>query len=474
MKSKRPMMFLTLLTAVLLGGVLTALTLRLAAADSDPPAPASPAETGDVAVPYFTGYSYQGYIEKNNQPYTGSCDFRFVVNELPSVQQSFNNVPVRAGHFSVVLNTARINEYNGLFSLDISAACPSGSGLMPMPPSQPVMAVPYANALVPDSIQRSSNSGGCALLTRNVREDIAVLLACDGRGLREGAGGGGEPTIIVGGTDFESNTTIINGLDVFGTYRGLLTRHTAIGFDIQDTGGLGGIIRRAGLDGLFIDRAKRYGLHIASSGQSAVTVLNAGWQGIYVEGSKNYDGVFVGNVYVGGACTGCALANIAQNAGATPLEPGTLVTVVGVAENGPDGVPLVLRVRPAQPGEPVIGVVVSAAAAEPTPESAPAEPDATRAAESGAPPATSLVPQAGSAAPGGYLTVVRDGVVRVRLAPADAAAVQPGMRLGAAGATAAALPADQPAHDAQPATAIGTALSAPDADGYAWVMITLR
>lgn len=508
----RSLVGLGTLMIVLAGIVLAALSLRLVAAESNPTAPvdnAIPRDTS-VAAAFFTGYSYQGYIEKSDQPYTGNCDFSFELMEMPTIHQTFNNVPVDGGHFSVVLDGVKFSSYNGLFSLDVSAACPSGGALIPLATSQAVMPVPYAKGLVPGTVLRSPDGGGCSLMNHNVRSDTWVLIACDPQGLRgavpSSRGGGSETLINLGGLDYESNTFIVNGLDVASAYRGLWARATTIGFEIQDSIGIGGIIRRTGLDGLFIDRAGRNGIYISSPMERGIAIVNAGgtalgiWDpagtgvyisepkdagvdirnsdkyGIYVDGSTSYDGVFQGSVYVGGTCTGCTLANMGVNVSDEELDVGTLVTISGVIDSAFTEASVLLQVRRAQPGEPIIGIVMGAAEAQTGSMLELTVSGAQRAVEQEAVPSMSLVLREGDVAPGGYLTIVRDGLVRVKVDSADITEVVPGARLMADGATVTGLVESAMPGDLITATpvSIGVAMSAPDDEGYVWAMISLR
>lgn len=483
------------------------------AAAANPPGPAQlalqvPRESSGGSY----GTNYQGYIEKDDEPYTGSCDFNFSLDGSANNQKTYSAVPVREGHFTVLLAGSWIESWNGLYSLHIKAACPTGSAMIPLDPPQPVTAVPFARALLPGTILRSPTYGGCAIGGHNSRNDTLVLIACDPQGFRaedlspESADGGGGVTIHIGPESNESNTRVVNGIEVIQAHTGLKVEGSVKGFDILYPSGYGGMIHEAGIDGMYISSPGRNGLYVydpdnigvvvQNSGSAGVALFNpathgfyvedsggpgisirrAGNYGVSVEGSQNYDGVFYGDVYIGGSCSGCVLANFAVNGGQETLAPGTVVTVDGVIESDFAGVPVLLRVRPAGPGDIAIGVVSGLAVAyEDDSNIGEDDPSTLNDETSGIQPQSTLVPRDGDIPPGGYLLFVRDGLVRVR-AGTDSESITAGTRLGvSAGAAVAVTTVSQATTQAMPPqSTIGIAVSEVGDDGFVWAMIALR
>ena len=459
-----------------------------------------------------SGTNYQGYIEKDGEPYSGSCDFNFSLDGSANNQKTYSAVPVREGHFTVLLEGDWIESWNGLYSLHIKAACPSGSAMIPLDPPQPVTAVPFARTLLPGSVLRSSTSGGCALSGHNSRNDTLVLVACDPRGLRaddlspESADGGGGVTILIGTESEESNTRVVNGIEVIQAHTGLKVEGSVKGFEIRNPLGYGGMIHEAGVDGLYISSPARHGVfvyapdelgvgvqnsgsagvavynpatfgyYVGDSGGTGISIRRAGNHGVYVEDSQNYDGVFIGDVYIGGACSGCALANFAVNDDHETLAPGTVVTVDGVMESDFAGVPVLLRVRAAGPGDVVIGVVSGLVVAyEDNSNIGEDNPSTLNDETAGIQPHSTLVPREGDIVPGAYLSIVRDGLVRVK-AGTDSESIAAGTQLGVSDGAAVAFAEISPAENqANPArSSIGVAVSDVGDDGYVWAMIALR
>lgn len=512
MNRVRFLVFFSLSLFALVVALATGTRLQGAAA-ANPPDPAQLA----LQVPRDSsggsyGTNYQGYIEKDGEPYTGSCNFNFSLDGSANNQKTYSAVPVREGHFTVLLEGSWIESWIGLYSLHIKAACPSGSAMIPLNPPQPVTAVPFARALLPSTILRSPAYGGCAFGGHNSRNDTLVLIACDPQGLRaedlspESADGGGGVSISIGNESDESNTRVVNGIEVIQAHTGLKVQGSVKGFDIQYPSGFGGMIHGAGVDGLYISSPARNGLYVydpdsigvvvqnsgnagvavfnpatqgfyvGDSGGSGVSVYRSGNHGIYVEGSENYAGVFFGDVYVGGSCSGCVLANFAVNGGDEILAPGTVVTVDGVMESDFAGVPVLLRVRAAGPGDVAIGVVSGLAVAfEDGANIGEDNPSTLNDETSGIQPQLTLVPREGDIAPGAYLSIVRDGLVRVK-AGTDSESITAGTQLGVSDGGAVAFEAMSPAENqAIPAqSSIGVAVSDVDDDGFVWAMIALR
>lgn len=490
------------------------------AAQAQSTGPTEPAETtGQTAAPrspdspVWTGYTYQGYIEKDDEPFTGHCDLAFDFSGNLPHTQTFDNVSVDDGHFSVLLSGNLISDFDG-FTFVVKAACPAGGTLVTLGGPQSAVAVPLAHSLLADSL--IYNPGwGCTFRGFNDESDLIMLFGCVPQGrsqdFPDGGGDGldAKRGVLIGSSIYESNQTVYAGLNTWNIHYGLRTDNAVQGFLIEDSVS-GGTIRRAQVVGLAIDQIGGDGIRISSTGQegvevhstgsigvrvhnagdrgfytqdsggSGLSIYNAGNHGVYVDGSAQYAGVFYGNVYISGACNGCTLANFAINSGDVELLPGTLVTAVGVVESEFAVTPL-LQVRPAAAGEPVIGVVVGLAQPEIDAETRLPMAETAAGAASDGTAARMLVAGEGPVAPGAYLTIARDGLVQVRVDAATATTITPGTYLIAgrldelSGNQPGLAMAMDAADQAAGATgSIGVAMSAPDANGLVWTMFTVR
>lgn len=169
--------------------------------------------------------------------------------------------------------------------------------------------------------------------------------------------------------------------------------------------------------GAYVGRVDADGFYVQVSNFDSFQSQSAGDNGVEIRGSADYQGWFDGNIYVSGACTGCALASFGLNAGSTALKPGDAVTVLGVGTDAAlaDAVSPLIEVDRAQVGEAVIGVVVGWA-----------ELDVDDGVDPGSEGAAHLVPREGPAKPGAYVTIVTHGPVQVKVS-----AVQPSIQAGA-------------------------------------------
>jgi hypothetical protein len=173
-----------------------------------------------------------------------------------------------------------------------------------------------------------------------------------------------------------------------------------------------------------------------SSGGVAVIAQNTagvGSLGLYVYGS---DALIGGNLTVSGTCTGCALAFIAENGGASALRQGDAVTLVG-SKASPLGDGVVLIVRAAKGGDTVLGIMD--AALEPSAETVtmPASSTTTTVPGVGERTVTSkkhtekaqartFQVSGTSSAKGAFLRVVASGIVQIAAADAGSAAIKAG------------------------------------------------
>lgn len=195
----------------------------------------------------------------------------------------------------------------------------------------------------------------------------------------------------------------------------------ADGVEIQGAQGNGLFVGQAGTDGVHVRRTgtpvntgstsssangveivstQGYAIYIARSDLDGMRIGLAGDDGIDVAGN-DLAGYFAGPITVG-SCTGCLLAAFAVNAGDRPLQPGDIVTVRGMTAGAFDNAANLLQVAPASAGLPVVGVVAGWAEVDVKQE--------PREGESG----VRLVPRAGAATPGDYVSIIYNGPVQVK------------------------------------------------------------
>jgi hypothetical protein len=108
-------------------------------------------------APAGTGFTYQGKLDKGGSPYTGQCDFRFLLwdalNDGAQVggTQTIGGVDVEDGLFTVALNSG--NQFgDDAFKgearwLAIRVKCTGDGSYTPLDPRQELTPAPYALAL---------------------------------------------------------------------------------------------------------------------------------------------------------------------------------------------------------------------------------------------------------------------------------------------------------------------------------------
>jgi hypothetical protein len=233
-----------------------------------------------------------------------------------------------------------------------------------------------------------------------------------------------------------------------------------------------------------------------------------GFYGVYASSDDSYGvvantnvangyGVYTGDrIYTGGGCVGCTSMIIAQNGSDAILEPGDVVTVVGIAREPSEFYArpvLLVRKADAASGQGVVGVVEGRYVTQlitkeegrlETRYEEVVDPEGEREPERVAVQdlivEETVVEDAHATtepvAPGDYLTVVYRGLAQVKV-DASAGAIQVGTPLLAAGDSGYAL-ATQPALEAGsvPAGAIvGKALEPLEGgEGLIWVLVDLQ
>ena len=217
-------------------------------------------------------------------------------------------------------------------------------------------------------------------------------------------------------------------------------------------------------NGFEVAKAEDYGVKVVNAGRAAfrsddsgtngLYVTTAGDSGVWVADATNWAGFFSGDINVTGNCTGCLIARLAVNSGDETLQPGDVVAVDGVVASPFDSADVLMRVRQATPGSPLLGMV-----------SGRAEPYTSQ--EDGT---TALAPRAGQpAAPGEYLSVVIYGPVQVKAA-SDVAIGQRVAVDAAGGARALRRVTVEGVTLDEGGSSLGMALDAAK-DGLLWVLV---
>jgi hypothetical protein len=165
--------------------------------------------------------------------------------------------------------------------------------------------------------------------------------------------------------------------------------------------------------GFEVEGAEGNGLFVGRADMNGVAIISAGDDGIHVDQAVDLAGYFNGNVQITGACSGCMLTAFGVNAGQQLLAPSTIVALKATVTPSEElaGIPVLMEVGPAVPGESVVGVVAGRAELE---QAAGEQPR--------------LVPREGPAAPGDYVTIIIYGLART-LASAAETPIAAGERL---------------------------------------------
>ncbi len=170
------------------------------------------------------------------------------------------------------------------------------------------------------------------------------------------------------------------------------------------------------------------------------------YRGLYADGGSTYFAAyFNGNIFVTGACSGCASALTSQNAGRTVIEPGDFVTAVGVEVDPDYGIPI-LQVRQAAAGDTILGVAISAMNRGDYQEGA--------LTQMGYEMADGVINQ------NGYVSVVTEGLVQARLSPPSAVAI--GDFVTAEGVQVGTVPSIE---------SVGQVMSDVDESGLQWILL---
>ncbi|MCB0206724.1 MAG: hypothetical protein KDH89_18045, partial [Anaerolineae bacterium] len=234
-------------------------------------------------------------------------------------------------------------------------------------------------------------------------------------------------------------------------------------FEVAGTEGSGLFVGYSGSHGVWINIAGGHGLSVENAMFDGLHVGNAN-NGLNV-GGTNLAGYFHGPIQVtSGGCTGCLLATFGVNAGDKTLQPGDMVSLVGLRESGVDSVPVIMEVTTATDDSAVVGVVQGWAELVTEDEPRPSE------------IGKRLVPREGAAEPGQYVTIAYSGLTQVRATGPIAQGSK--LAVGADGTARALHTVTVDGVElAENASVIGTALEGLDAmqeSDLIWVLLSVQ
>lgn len=477
---------------------------------------------------YGSAFTYQGQLRDGDGPVNGACDLRFSLwdADIDGVQVgntlTWVGAEIADGLFTARLDFGGWDVHDGNARwLEVAVRCPAGSGeYVTLDPRQELTAAPAALSLVlpfrtvadMDHTLASfwNNGGGDGAFFGSGAGNAVGVYSENAAGLKVfGAGttgvsidSAGEDGVVVGQAGNPSETLPgngwnngfqVDGAEGAGFYVGradwsaVMVNSTGLsGLQIESAGTHGVYVAQAGADGVRVIRAGNpsanyyspdsNGFEVEGAEGSGVWVGRADWDGLFVLGAGNdgveadgddYAGSFWGNIYVDGDCHGCTLAVFGLNAADSALQPGQIVAMQGIQATRLDNAPTLWRVVPAREGTAAVGVVRGKAELDQAPAGA-----TLRDGKNG----QRLVPRAGAAQPGEYLSIVIYGPMQVRAGAQDGP-IGPGTRLAvdeAGAARALKTVVVEGIALAESAPTVGIALTAPDGKDLVWVLVNPR
>lgn len=136
-----------------------------------------------------TAFSYQGRLQRDGAPFSGTCDFQFSLWDAAAAgSQKGNLLPFSAVTVADGLFTASLdfgNQFPGEARwLETAVKCAGDAGFVTLQPRQPLTAVPYAIGLLPGTIIDNPNGNGVKGVAHTLGKAGVV-------GTNEGSGGYG-------------------------------------------------------------------------------------------------------------------------------------------------------------------------------------------------------------------------------------------------------------------------------------------
>jgi predicted regulator of Ras-like GTPase activity (Roadblock/LC7/MglB family) len=130
---------------------LAVVTVRASSLAQEPQPPDIVGALGGPGTPLGTGFTYQGKLDEDGVPRTGTCDFQFSLwdaaeggNQIGTTQTE-TGVALSEGLFTVDLDFGSTAFWGNARWLQIAVRCPTGSGsYTTLDPRQALTAAPYA------------------------------------------------------------------------------------------------------------------------------------------------------------------------------------------------------------------------------------------------------------------------------------------------------------------------------------------
>jgi hypothetical protein len=103
----------------------------------------------DASTPLGTAFTYQGYLTRNGQPVSATCDFQFGLWDDPVSGSQVGStypaagIPLDDGRFTVALDFGDVFDGTALW-LAVAVQCPGDGLFVLLPDRQPLTAAPYA------------------------------------------------------------------------------------------------------------------------------------------------------------------------------------------------------------------------------------------------------------------------------------------------------------------------------------------
>ena len=280
---RKMILFVILLIAIVMLGLLRYSSNAQAQADS----------SRAVSTTVGRGFSYQGYLEKNGTPYSGTCDMKFALHEqLFTNIQFVDAVAVTNGVFDVLLNEDyEFGDPNLIFNgqemtLEIEVKCAGEATYTALSPHVTLPAVPYAHGLRPGVI--ISGTTPYSFLTLRSGNSLAVNLDVAGGYYGVSVSDSSNDGVYVtdaGRHGVHVDSAFIDGLHVESAANGVF---------IESVGGNGVRVNSAST-GVYVESVTGYGLYVESANNDGVYVKSAGDEGVYANsiGAGSYGGYFI-------------------------------------------------------------------------------------------------------------------------------------------------------------------------------------
>ncbi|MBK6429607.1 hypothetical protein [Candidatus Amarolinea dominans] len=292
------------------------------------------------AVDVSGSFTYQGSLQQNSAPFSGSCDFQFKLFSAAAggaqigATQARNGQPVSQGRFASELDFG-VSAFDGQARwLEIAVRCPSGvGGFTTLSPRQSLTASPYALSLQPGAVivgsvgQVQNAASGILNLTNNgTGPGITVNSAVRGVYVGTGSIAGMQVDnadlgvfVVNARNGFLVQTATENGVQVNSALNGIRVLSANTGLRVDSANLIGVDVQSAGGAGVFVNAAGNNGLQVGSAGNNGLQVQSAGGNGVQVDAAVNsgfsvntagQDGLFV---CATGSLTTCAPNNSLHN-----------------------------------------------------------------------------------------------------------------------------------------------------------------